>query len=915
MAVKDWLGITEKTLEAVDRLNDSQTESLKRSLDASFAKVSRDMVKLYGSLDGADPDYIKVQLSKLNQLKIARQLLSPKQKKQFEKEMKDLLELQTANGVKYADLMTQALSNPPDLVRQFGTINIESAAIAQDASKRLQNHSEDASKKIIDAVATNLLNGGSVANLRRNIQGALGTTKARAENIARTETLSALNGAATKRYKEYGAEYVQIIALVDQRTTPWCRYRHMKIIKIDESMPPYHFQCLTGDTNVSPIGSISGITVRPFRGEVVSITTSRGYNLTVTPNHPILTNIGFVSAQQINKGDQLVTNFRGDRFATSQADKNDVIPTIKERFETLLCSDQMIAMPMPHSPMYFHGDVSSNDVGVILLDRHLLESQLPLFVQQFVYFYLIGANFSGLFFEVSDSNFSEYIERLFTTSTCGISRFSKSFSLFGRRIIHSGLLLLRAISNGDTLLNKDSMDDVPRTIEPLSNSLVSLTTGIKKDNFIKVMLSQLLSDCGDSNIVSLPVLRNHFRDGVATHSELDTDFFLCQPFIDETDDVIDIQVRNFSGHVYNLSTETGLYRSNSIVTHNCRTVTAPVDPEWINKDDLKWMQEEMKRAKDTGLNVTGKAPFDTKKPSFVMPSTFSKKATGTVTPPPKVTPPKPNFVPSKAYPTNTNLTKDEAIRIGQEFIDFYLAKYPGDYTPVDKSVSPTGKMRSDEIAFQDLKSDLRKRGQEIFNKKYKLEDFITFDKTNLDSKYIEIPDAQKPDAQKALIEFFELTGGFFNTPKIKIVINQLKPRADAGIKNLYSIPYVNIGASGKPESILHEMAHHFEVDFQSRINNSAKFVIDKATGPKQKLSVLTGNKNYKDSETAYPDHYINPYVGKIYQDKSSYIATEVLSMGVERLHSERSTHLDYKTDPSHLSYTIGMLLVNQENQK
>ncbi|BAQ65534.1 minor capsid protein [Geminocystis sp. NIES-3709] len=252
MAVKDWLGITEKTLDAVDGLTDEQMDRVKKSLDRSFAQVSREMVKLYGSLDGADPDYIKVQLSKLNQLKIARQLLSPKEQKKFEQEMKDLLQLQSANGVKYADLMKEALSNPPELVQQFGNIDIGASAIAQDARQRLKKHSEDAAQKIMDAVSDNLLRGGSVDNLRKSIQGALGTTKGRAENIARTETITAFNQGARKRYEGYGAEYLQIIALVDQRTTPWCRYRHLRIIKITDSVPAYHWRCRSTVAPVDP---------------------------------------------------------------------------------------------------------------------------------------------------------------------------------------------------------------------------------------------------------------------------------------------------------------------------------------------------------------------------------------------------------------------------------------------------------------------------------------------------------------------------------------------------------------------------------------------------------------------------------------------------------------------------------------
>jgi SPP1 gp7 family putative phage head morphogenesis protein len=226
---------------------------MRRSLDESFNQISRDMLGTYRRLEGADPRYIQVELAKLQKANIARQILSPEKADQFEAIMQTLLEEQTANGVKYSDLMTAALSNPPELVQQFGNINIEAvAAIAKDGRKRLQNHSEDAATKIIDAVANNLLQGGSMAKLTSTISGQLGLVKHRAENIARTSTMTAFNQASKKRYEGYGVKYVQIIALVDKRTTPWCRWRHMRIVEITAAMPPFHFQCRTTTAPVDP---------------------------------------------------------------------------------------------------------------------------------------------------------------------------------------------------------------------------------------------------------------------------------------------------------------------------------------------------------------------------------------------------------------------------------------------------------------------------------------------------------------------------------------------------------------------------------------------------------------------------------------------------------------------------------------
>lgn len=252
MAVEEWLGITESVLKVADENDDELTANLNAVLEKNYKKLAKDMLNLYNRLEDADPKFIQVELSKLKQSKIALQILNPKELDRYEKEFEELMEQQSALGVTYGDLMTQALSNPPELVEQFGAINIDAAKIALQARTRLKNQTKDAAKDVKKAVADNLLRGGSNFQLAKDIQGRLGTSKAQSATIARTESTNVLNESSRQRYQQYGAEFLQLIALVDQRTTPWCRYRHLKIIRITESLPSYHYNCRTTTASVDP---------------------------------------------------------------------------------------------------------------------------------------------------------------------------------------------------------------------------------------------------------------------------------------------------------------------------------------------------------------------------------------------------------------------------------------------------------------------------------------------------------------------------------------------------------------------------------------------------------------------------------------------------------------------------------------
>lgn len=120
---------------------------------------------------------------------------------------------------------------------------------------------------------------------------------------------------------------------------------------------------------------------------------------------------------------------------------------------------------------------------------------------------------------------------------------------------------------------------------------------------------------------------------------------------------------------------------------------------------------------------------------------------------------------------------------------------------------------------------------------------------------------------------------------------------------------VNIGNSAKKSILFHEMAHHFEYNRKELAESSVGWIQSRATGKIAKLKDLTGNENYRETEVALPDKFLNPYVGKVYRDSQGKIkpATEVISMGVERFSDPRSMVRFYLQDPEHFKFTLGAI--------
>ena len=94
--------------------------------------------------------------------------------------------------------------------------------------------------------------------------------------------------------------------------------------------------------------------------------------------------------------------------------------------------------------------------------------------------------------------------------------------------------------------------------------------------------------------------------------------------------------------------------------------------------------------------------------------------------------------------------------------------------------------------------------------------------------------------------------------------------------------------------------------FFSHILKASQDFLRKRAGNEspQKLSELTGNKEYKAYKEAYEDEFFSRggghYAGKIYPD-----ATELLTMGIERLHENPVEF--YFNDPEYFDFVIHTL--------
>lgn len=156
------------------------------------------------------------------------------------------------------------------------------------------------------------------------------------------------------------------------------------------------------------------------------------------------------------------------------------------------------------------------------------------------------------------------------------------------------------------------------------------------------------------------------------------------------------------------------------------------------------------------------------------------------------------------------------------------------------------------------------------------------------------PKAKDPGLSDQIADFNQLTNGAPTTLN-RITITEKRAHATRDGLARYHGP-------GSEPTLWHEMAHHLEYADPAMAKVAEDWVKSRATGPEESLRKLTGNNRYDRSEKAYPDHFIDPYVGKVYEGG----ATEVLSMGLETFSSpERMIQLAAK-DPDHFALVLGL---------
>lgn len=326
-----------------------------------------------------------------------------------------------------------------------------------------------------------------------------------------------------------------------------------------ENPSDYHDDCVIEGTIVSGPAAVSA-TSRWYEGEVFTITAGTK-NVTVTPNHPVLTARGWVRAKFVNQSDHLFLAESVERVIGGGPNEHQGPALVENRFSSLLMEADSARRCVPGSPEQFHGDGFASEVHVVTRND-LLGDEGDIEIAQVP---------SELLFSGGPRVFPIHGGSLFAEG-------GSQNGLVGPFGASDGIMSSARLR--ESLLGSHSVGSV----NTCGASVSDLDPGLSEPSPHKPAGYALTSGDGVLTFAGQVPFQEVIRSllPVATRTR-----------------VASVVGSFYSGNVYNLSTKPHWYLANSIVTHNCDCqIVADFDAEGSHIDgyDPDTMYEQYRAA-------------------------------------------------------------------------------------------------------------------------------------------------------------------------------------------------------------------------------------------------------------------------------------------------------------------------------
>ena len=353
-----------------------------------------------------------------------------------------------------------------------------------------------------------------------------------------------------------------------------------------------HPNCLVPGGTVLAEG-VMAHTSRKYSGPVITLETSRGNRITVTPNHPILTTTGFVPAARLHEGQEIVEATGEYSFLLGEAPDNINIPTpVEDIGHSIVKSGGGASVCVKSTTEQFHGDGTPNSKVKVVLSKSFVESKLnplgsePVSKKRFPSGHFWGAKF------FPNSPILQLIQRALRSTnrivgSLGFIRRVKFVPIQSKQL--SNVRLRFPASGSNFSIPHPLVMKIEKPLELFGTSFNVAGRHVKK-------LFPLLS-------LKKPVVDQSTFDSVLRYPEMLRDLRVSEPLAAQrlqslfrdnalvVSKLVHVDTSEYHGMVYNLETKYGFYTYNNIVTHNCLHVILPWTPAGLTQEEIQKIKD------------------------------------------------------------------------------------------------------------------------------------------------------------------------------------------------------------------------------------------------------------------------------------------------------------------------------------
>lgn len=351
------------------------------------------------------------------------------------------------------------------------------------------------SQKLTSAITQAVIQGELIDRTAKRIERLFGSNAASSMRMARTCMTGAENSGRVRSYERAETMGIKVrkkwLATLDDRTRASHRQLDGESVDVEARFSnglvypgdpngrgEEVYNCFLGDTLFDSDSEIVRSYRHLYRGKTVTVNTAGGVHFTCTPNHPILSTRGWVAADGLHEGDDLLVTCRSWYPATN--------PDVDHAFSSFETFHDLTAVfgyeRASRLSVDFHGDRPTSNVEVVSEERFLRVC-------------LDALGFKGLdelSLVLSDPSAAglRLLGSLFDGRSLGTSRYMgllrKTLSLVNGSGTHADVHGLRAVAGGDTVIAQDAIYNLPAETMIRSELLDGLSGKVTTDKIVRV---------------------------------------------------------------------------------------------------------------------------------------------------------------------------------------------------------------------------------------------------------------------------------------------------------------------------------------------------------------------------------------------------------------------------------------------